>query len=61
MVLSISVKNLIIMIVMIINYLYEYMRDFEKFKEELPNKDKFYSVLTDRKINEKLYKHVSNV
>ena len=30
-------------------YPYEYMTDFEKFKEELPSKEKFYSSLTDRK------------
>ena len=34
-------------------YLYEYMSDFEKFKEELPHKDKFYSSLTGRKIAKK--------
>ena len=27
-------------------YSYEYMSDFEKFKEELPSKEKFYSSLT---------------
>ena len=31
----------------------EYMSGFEKFKEELPNKEKFYSFLTDRKIIDK--------
>ena len=30
-------------------YPYEYMTDFETFKEELPNKDKFYSSLTGKK------------
>ena len=30
-------------------YPYEYRSDFEKFKEELPSKDKFYSLLTDKK------------
>ena len=39
-------------------YPYEYMRDFEKFKEELPSKQKFYGSLTDRKINDKEYEHV---
>ena len=29
------------------------MSDFEKFKEELPGKVKFYSSLTDRKITYK--------
>ena len=37
------------------------MSDFEKFKEELPSKEKFYNSLTDRKINEKEYEHVFNV
>ena len=30
-------------------YLFEYMSDFEKFKEELPCKEKFYSSLTGKK------------
>ena len=33
----------------------------EKFKEELPSKEKFYSSLTDRKINDREYEHVLNV
>ena len=37
------------------------MSNFEKFKEEFPSKEKFYSSLTDRKITEKEYKHVLNV
>ena len=37
------------------------MSDFEKFKEELPSKQKFYSSLTDRKISDKEYVHVLNV
>ena len=36
------------------------MRDFEKFKEELPSKEKFYSSLTNRKIDDKEYEHVLN-
>ena len=31
-------------------YSYEYMRDFGKFKEKLPSKEKFYSLLTGKKI-----------
>ena len=31
----------------------EYMSDFEKFKEQLPSKEKFYSSSTDRKDAEK--------
>ena len=42
-------------------YPYEYMSDFEKFKEELPSKEKFYSLLTGRKISDKEYEHVLNV
>ena len=41
-------------------YPYEYMTDFEKFKEELPRKEKFYSSLTNRKITDKKYEHVLN-
>ena len=37
------------------------MSDFEKFKEEFLSKDKFYSSLTERKISDKEYEHVSNV
>ena len=37
------------------------MSDFEKFKEELPSREKFYSSLTDRKIADKEYEHVINV
>ena len=40
---------------------YEYMSNFEKFKEELPSKEKFYSSLTDRKISGKEYEHFLNV
>ena len=36
----------------------EYMRNFEKFKEELPSKKKFYISLTNRKIRDKEYEHV---
>ena len=42
-------------------YPYEYMSDFEKCKEELPSKEKFYSSLTNRKITDKEYEHVINV
>ena len=34
-------------------YLYEYMTDFEKFKEQLPSKEKFYGSLTGKKISGK--------
>ena len=39
----------------------EYMNNFEKFKEELPSKRKFYSSLTYRKITDKQYDHALNV
>ena len=39
-------------------YSYEYMSDFEKFKEELPDKEKFYNFLTVKKISDKEYDHV---
>ena len=42
-------------------YSYEYMNNFEKFKEEHPNKEKFYSSLTGRKFFHKEYEHVLNV
>ena len=35
------------------------MSDSGKFK--VPSKEKFYSSLTDRKINDKEYEHVLNV
>ena len=40
---------------------YEYSSDFEKFKGELPSKEKFHSSLTGKKISDKEYKHVLNV
>ena len=42
-------------------YPYEYMSDFEKFKEELPSKEKFHSSLNNRKISDNDYAHVINV
>ena len=42
-------------------YPYEYMNDFEKFKEELPSKEKFHSSLTSQKISDKEYDHVLKV
>ena len=37
------------------------MSDFEKFKEELPNKELFYSFLTGRKNTDKEYENALNV
>ena len=42
-------------------YPYEYISDFEKFKEELPSKETFYSSLTHRKVSDKEYENVLNV
>ena len=42
-------------------YPYEYMSDFEKFKEELPSKEKFYSLLTGKKISDKEYEHIRKI
>ena len=37
------------------------MSDFEKFKEELPSKERFFSSLIGRKITDKEHKNVLNV
>ena len=37
------------------------MSDFAKFKEELPSKEKFYSLLTGKKISNKRYDHVLKI
>ena len=37
------------------------MSDFEKFKEKLPCKQKFYSSLTGKRISDKEYGHVIKV
>ena len=37
------------------------MRDFEKFKEQLSSKEKFYSSLTGKKNSDKEYEHVFKV
>ena len=37
------------------------MSNFEKFKEKLSSKEKFYSSLTGRKITDKEYEHILNV
>ena len=41
-------------------YLYEFMSDFEEFKEKLLSKKKSYSLLTDRKVSDKEYQHTLN-
>ena len=40
-------------------YPYNNMSDFQKCKEELPSKEKFYRLFTDRKISDKEYEHDS--
>ena len=42
-------------------YQYQYMSDFENFKERLLNKEKFYSLLADKKVSDKEYEHVLKV
>ena len=42
-------------------YPYECMSDFEKFKEQLPSEEKFYSSLAGKKISDKDYEHVLKV
>ena len=42
-------------------YPYEYMGNFEIFKEELPSREKFYSSLTGKRISEKGYELVLKV
>ena len=37
------------------------MSDFEKFKEELPTRERFYSSLSGEKISDKEYDHVLKV
>ena len=37
------------------------MNDFEKFKEQLTSKEKFYSLLTGKKISDKEYERVLKV
>ena len=39
-------------------YPYEYMSDFKKFKEQLPSKEKFYSLVTGKKICNKECEHI---
>ena len=37
------------------------MSDSEKFKQELPEKERFYSSFTRKNISEKKYEHVLNI
>ena len=40
---------------------YEYMSNFEKFKEQLSSKEKFYSSLSCTNISDKKHEHVLKV
>ena len=42
-------------------YPYDYMDSFKKFKEQLPTKEEFYSILNNEHISDEDYKHVQNV
>ena len=42
-------------------YPYECMSGFEKFKEEFPSKEKFYSLLMGKTFTNKEYDHVLKV
>ena len=42
-------------------YPYDYMDSFKKFKEKLPPKEAFYSILNDEHISDEDYKHAQNV
>ena len=54
-------KNRLDLVKQKVFYPYEYMTHFEKFKEKLTNKKKFYSSLADKRISDKEYDHVLNV
>ena len=49
-------SNVLALVKQKIFYPYEYMSDFQKFKEEVPSKEKFYSSLTVEE-----YEHVLKV
>ena len=42
-------------------YLHKYLSGFEKFKEQLPSKEKFHTALTSKNIIYKEYEHVFKV
>ena len=42
-------------------YPYDYMDSFKKFKEQLPTKEEFYSVLNNEHISDDDYEHAKNV
>ena len=55
-------SNVLYLVKQKVFYPYEYMSDFEKFKEKLPGKEKFYISLTGKKlVTKKEYVHFLNV
>ena len=54
-------KNVLDLVKQKVFHPYEYIGDLKKFKEELPNKNTFYSSLTDSKISDEEYEVVLNV
>ena len=42
-------------------YSYKYMSDFEKFKEKLPHKNQFHSLLNGTKVTDKEYQQILKV
>ena len=42
-------------------YPYDYMDSFNKFKDELPTKEEFYSILNNEHISDEDYEHAKNV
>ena len=42
-------------------YPYDFMDSFKKFKQQLPSKEDFYSILNDKHISDEDYKHAQNV
>ena len=61
MILSICVKNFIDLDKQKRFYPYEYMCDFEKFKEDFPDKNQFYSLLSGKGVSDEDYQHVLKV
>ena len=54
-------NNVLNLVKQIWSYSCEYMSDFEKFKEQLPSKEKFCSSLRRKKVSYKAYEHVLKV
>ena len=42
-------------------YPYDFMDSFDKFNEQLPPKEEFYSIMNDKHISDEDYKHAQNV